>query len=72
VSSYVKTPNQALERTADRREDFLLMTSTLKTEARLALIRSLRFTFRYPLCLTVYPPASRHGVFVGGRSASSR
>jgi len=31
------TPNQALEPTAGRREDFLLMTSTLKTEAQLAL-----------------------------------
>jgi len=30
--------NQALERTADRREDLLLMTSTLKPEAQLALV----------------------------------
>jgi hypothetical protein len=32
------TSNQPLERTADRREDLLLMTSTLKPEARLALV----------------------------------
>jgi hypothetical protein len=32
------TPNQALERTADRREDLLSMTSTLKREAQLALV----------------------------------
>ena len=30
-------PNQALERTADRHENLLSMTSTLKTEARLAV-----------------------------------
>jgi hypothetical protein len=30
--------NQALERTADRREDFLSMTSTIKPEAQLALV----------------------------------
>ena len=33
-----KTPNHALERTADRREDLLSMTSTLKSEAPLALV----------------------------------
>jgi hypothetical protein len=33
-----KTPNQALERTADRRESLLSMTSTLKSEAQLALV----------------------------------
>jgi hypothetical protein len=32
-------PNQTLERTADRREDLLSMTSTLKPAARLALVR---------------------------------
>jgi hypothetical protein len=32
--------NQALERTADRRESLLLMTSTLKHEAQLALVSS--------------------------------
>jgi hypothetical protein len=31
-------PNQALERTADRREDLLSMISTLKPEAPLALV----------------------------------
>jgi hypothetical protein len=31
-------PNQALERTADRREDLLSMTSTLNSEARLAAV----------------------------------
>src|ERR1700732_1073850 len=31
-------PNQALERTADRREDLLSMTSTLKREAKSALV----------------------------------
>jgi hypothetical protein len=31
-------PNQALERTADRRENLLAMTSTLKLEALLALV----------------------------------
>jgi hypothetical protein len=31
-------PNQTLERTADRREDLLLITSTLKSEAQLALV----------------------------------
>jgi len=30
--------NHAMERTADRREDLLSMTSTLKPEARLALV----------------------------------
>jgi len=30
--------NQALERTADRREDLRSMTSTLKAEAQLALV----------------------------------
>jgi hypothetical protein len=33
-----KASNQALERTADRRENLLSMTSTLKPEARLALV----------------------------------
>jgi hypothetical protein len=33
-----KRPNQALKRTADRREDSLSMSSTLKTEAQLALV----------------------------------
>jgi hypothetical protein len=33
-----RTPNQALERTADRREDLLSISSTLKTEAKLALV----------------------------------
>src|ERR1041385_1301998 len=32
------TPNQALERTADRREDLLSMTSTLELEARVGLV----------------------------------
>jgi hypothetical protein len=32
------SPNQALERTADRREDLLSMTSTLKLELELALV----------------------------------
>jgi hypothetical protein len=31
-------PNQALERTADRRENLLSMTSTLKDDAPLALV----------------------------------
>jgi hypothetical protein len=31
-------PNQALERTADRREDLRSMTSTLKPEALLAVV----------------------------------
>jgi hypothetical protein len=31
-------PNQALERTADRREDLLSMTSTLNAEAELAVV----------------------------------
>jgi hypothetical protein len=31
-------PNQALERTADRRENLLSMTSTLNREAQLALV----------------------------------
>jgi hypothetical protein len=31
-------PNQALERTADRRNNLLLMTSTLKIEAELAAV----------------------------------
>jgi hypothetical protein len=31
-------PNQTLERTADRREDLLSMTSTLKPEAELAAV----------------------------------
>jgi hypothetical protein len=35
-SSRSETPNQALERTADRRGNLLSMTSTLKTEAQLA------------------------------------
>jgi len=30
--------NKSLERTADRREDLLSMTSALKTEAQLALV----------------------------------
>jgi hypothetical protein len=33
-----KASNQALERTAERREDLLVMTSTLKPEAELALV----------------------------------
>jgi hypothetical protein len=33
----MKMPNQALERTADRREDLLSMTSTLKIAAELAV-----------------------------------
>ena len=33
-----RTPNQALERTADRRENLLSMTSTLKHAAQLALV----------------------------------
>jgi hypothetical protein len=64
-------PNQALERTADRRENLLSMTSLQKLEAQLALMRSLPFTCRYPRALPVYPPASQHGVFVSGRSAPS-
>jgi hypothetical protein len=36
--SSVQRPNQTLERTADRREDLLAMTSTLKREAKLALV----------------------------------
>jgi len=48
------------------------MTSTVKPEAHLALMRSFPFTFRYPRGLTVYPPASPHGVFVSSRPASSR
>jgi hypothetical protein len=32
------TPNQALERTADWREDSLSMTPTAKSEAKLALV----------------------------------
>ena len=36
MSSHVNTPNQTLERTADRREDLLSMTSTVKSEAPLA------------------------------------
>jgi len=35
---FTKRPNQALERTADRREDLLLMTSTLKPKAQPALV----------------------------------
>ena len=35
-SAQLKRPNQALERTADRRENLLLMTSTLISEAQLA------------------------------------
>jgi hypothetical protein len=31
-------PNQALERTADRRENLFWMTSTLKPEAQLAIV----------------------------------
>jgi hypothetical protein len=33
-----KPSNQALERTADRREDLLRVTSTLKPEAELAVV----------------------------------
>jgi hypothetical protein len=33
-----KRPNQAPERTADRREDLLSMISTLKLEAQLAFV----------------------------------
>ena len=33
-----KPSNKALERTADRREDLLSMTSTLEFEAQLALV----------------------------------
>ena len=33
---FIKPPNQALERTANRRENLLLMISTRKTEAQLA------------------------------------
>jgi hypothetical protein len=33
-----RSPNQALERTADRREDLLSMTSTLNIEAPLAFV----------------------------------
>jgi hypothetical protein len=33
-----QSSNQALERTADRREDLLLMISALKSEAQLALV----------------------------------
>jgi hypothetical protein len=32
------TPNQALERTADRRENLLLITSTLKLGAQLGIV----------------------------------
>jgi len=35
---FPRRPNQALERTADRRENLLSMTSTLKPEAQLALV----------------------------------
>jgi len=31
-------PNQALERTGDRREDLLSMASTLKSEAQLGVV----------------------------------
>ncbi len=34
----VREPNQSLERTADRRVNLLLMTSTLKSETQLALV----------------------------------
>jgi hypothetical protein len=34
----IRRPNQALERTADPRENLLSMTSTLKTEARLGFV----------------------------------
>jgi len=33
-----RTPNQTLERTADRRDNLLLMTSTLKSDASLAVV----------------------------------
>jgi hypothetical protein len=33
-----KRPNQALERTADRRDNLFSMTSTLKPEAQLAFV----------------------------------
>jgi hypothetical protein len=38
VSLLPNTPNQSLERTADRRDNLLSMTSTLKSEVRLALV----------------------------------
>ena len=41
-----KSPNQGLERTADRREDLLSMTSTLKAEAELALVSGRSACFR--------------------------
>jgi hypothetical protein len=55
-----------LQPTAGRREDLVSMASILNSQAALALMRSLPFTFRYPRGLTVYPPASPHGVFVSG------
>jgi hypothetical protein len=36
--SHTNRPNHALERTADRRADLLLITSTLNPEAQLALV----------------------------------
>ena len=38
MSAMPNTSNQALERTADRRDNLLSMTSTLKCEAQLALV----------------------------------
>ena len=38
MSNQPKTSNQSLERTADRSEGLLLMTSTLKAEAQLAVV----------------------------------
>ena len=65
-------PNQALERTADRHENVLSMTSTLKPETQLVLMPSHLFTCRYPRVLPVCPPTPQQGVFVSGRSACSR
>jgi hypothetical protein len=39
-------PNQALERTADRREDLLLIIATLKPPARLAPVSGRSASFR--------------------------
>src|SRR5581483_2002740 len=67
---FSQRPNQALERTADRRENLLSMTSTLNPEAQLALIRMLPM-LTHPGCPSIshrFPRAR----FVSGRSAPSR
>ena len=62
--------NQSMERTAERRENLLSMTSTLKPEAKLALIRILTMLTRSgcPSISHRFPRAR----FVSGRSAPSR